>query len=408
MSVNNNEDQALSAIAHCERGDERHCGQVSAELSADAMRRTASLDGRRIVILWQAYRCALKAHEVTMSVHANDPLDATWLERLPKVELHVHLEGSIDASTAVALATMNGRDPRDALVLDNGTYPRRYRDFGHFVDVFLATSRQLTSPEALRTVAEAFATSQRQQQVRWTEATFTVMTLVRQGLAPDEIWAAISEGFAAVEGVAIGLIVDTVRELGVEEAQRTVELVAAADAPIVGLGLTGIEGSIAEGELRLLREAADDLNLGLAVHAGETGTARQVWAALDDLGADRIGHGIAAAADEPLMARLSADGTVVEVCPSSNVSLGLVPRLDDHPLSRLAAHQVAVTINSDDPPFFSTTLTQELGHASRIVGWEPHEIIALQQRAAAASFAPDAVVAAVSAELDQFAATLPA
>lgn len=343
-----------------------------------------------------------------MSVDANDPLDATWLERLPKVELHVHLEGSIDASTAVALATMNGRDPHDALALDNGTYPRRYHDFGHFVDVFLATSRQLTSPEALRTVAEAFATSQRQQQVRWTEATFTVMTLVRQGLAPDEIWAAISEGFAAVEGVAIGLIVDTVRELGVEEAQRTVELVAAADAPIVGLGLTGIEGSIAEGELRLLREAADDLNLGLAVHAGETGTARQVWAALDDLGADRIGHGIAAAADEPLMARLAADGTVVEVCPSSNVSLGLVSSLDDHPLARLAAHGVAVTINSDDPPFFSTTLTQELGHAARMVGWKPHEIIAVQQRAAAASFAPDAVVAAISGELDQFAATLPA
>ncbi|MEX0592232.1 MAG: adenosine deaminase [Nitriliruptoraceae bacterium] len=323
----------------------------------------------------------------------------TWLDELPKVELHVHLEGSISADTATRLAIAHDEDPASALGLEGGDYPRRYRDFNHFVDVFVATSRQVRSRDDLAMVAREFALSQAAQSVRWTEATFTAHTLVEQGLQPDQMWDAIREGFDAVDGVAIGLIIDTVRELGPPAARRTLELVADANAPIVALGLTGIEGSVAEREFALLRTGADDLGLGLVVHAGETGTADNVRAALDDLGADRIGHGIAASRDPQLMARLAEEGTILEVCPSSNVTLGLVPSLEDHPLAQLIDAGVAVTINSDDPPFFSTTLTGELAHAMRLANLTPADIIALQRRAITASFAPDTVKQQVLDEL---------
>jgi aminodeoxyfutalosine deaminase len=323
---------------------------------------------------------------------ATDPL----LAALPKVELHVHLEGSIAAGTAAQLATRHGEDPTEVLgvepdpVAEGGwRYPPRFDSFTHFVDTFVATTHQVRSPDDLATVAAAFARGQAAQGVRYTEATFTALTVVDHGMDPTTMWAALREGFAAAPDTEVALIVDSVRDLGVEASYRTVELVADADAPIVGLGLTGVENAIPERDFRHLREAADDLGLGLAVHAGETGTPDNVRAALDELGADRIGHGIAAVHDRELVARLVLDQVVLEVCPSSNLVLGLVDDLDDHPIRRLVDAGVLVTVNSDDPPFFATTLTDELAHARRLLGLDRAGLADLQRRAARASFAAD-------------------
>jgi aminodeoxyfutalosine deaminase len=314
------------------------------------------------------------------------PVSPAALAALPKVELHVHLEGSVTAATASALATRHGGRPEDVLVLEGDAYPRRYRNFMHFVDTFVATSRQLRTPEDLETVATDFARGQAAQGVRWTEATFTATTLVSHGWDPDELWGALRSGFAAVPEAAVGLIVDVPRDAGVAAAERTAELVTGADAPIVGLGLSGVEGSLPESAFRVLRETADARGWGLAVHAGETGTAANVAAAVDDLGADRIGHGIAVLADPALTARLAADGVVFELCPSSNVSLGLVTGLDEHPIVAMRDAGLALTVNSDDPPFFSTSLTAELAHADRLLALGIEGLATLQRRAARASF----------------------
>jgi aminodeoxyfutalosine deaminase len=323
------------------------------------------------------------------------------LATLPKVELHVHLEGSIAADTAAELAERHGEDPATVLEIElagpdeatagstpTWSYPHRFRDFLHFVDTFLATTRQVRTPEDLATVAAAFARGQAAQGVRYTETTFTALTVVDNGMDPSAMWAALGEGFAAAPDTEVALIIDCVRNLGVDASRRTVELVAAAEAPIVGLGLTGVEGSVPEADFRHLREAADELGLGLAVHAGETGTPDNVRAALDDLGADRIGHGIAAVDDADLVARLVRDRVPLEVCPSSNVTLSIVDDLDAHPIRELWAADVEVTVNSDDPPFFATTLTEELGHARRLLGLDRGGLAELQRRAARATFAP--------------------
>lgn len=333
------------------------------------------------------------------------------LAALPKVELHVHLEGTISAATAAGLARARGEDPASVLELDAGAgpdeprYPDPFRDFLHFVDAFVASSAQVRVPTDLTTVAAAFATGQAEQGVRWSETTFTAVMMEQRGWVADAMWAAISEGFESEPRTAIGLILDTPRDLGVTMARRNVELARSAleaGLPVVALGLTGIEGSLPVRDFTLLREAADELGIGLIAHAGEMGGPAEVAEAIDVLGTDRIGHGIAAVQDSELLARVAAEGIVFEVCPSSNVTLGIVSTLDEHPIRALRDAGVAITINSDDPPFFSTTLTQELAHAIRLLDLDEARLAAMQRRAIDASFAPESLRTEVHAAIDRW------
>lgn len=311
------------------------------------------------------------------------------IEQLPKIELHVHLEGSVRADTAAGLARRHGEDPAEVLVIDDGGYPRHYAGFEHFLDTFLKTSRQIRTPDDLATIASDFARHQARQRVLYSEVTFTAVTLLRGGIESEAMWRALADGFADVADTEVNLVVDAVRDLGVEHAHDTIRAVeeGLGTAPIVAFGLSGIEGSEPEGSFRLLRQAADRLGLGLVAHAGETGTADNVRAAVDDLGADRIGHGIAVADDPELLARLARSAVTFEVCPSSNVKLGLVESLEAHPFPQLWDAGLRVTVNSDDPPFFSTTLTDELEHAARLADLDRHDLARLQRRAAESAFA---------------------
>lgn len=316
---------------------------------------------------------------------------ARELLALPKVELHVHLEGTITAATAVELAEQHGEDPDEVLALEDGDYPARYRGFAHFLEVFLATSRQVRTPDDLTAVAAAFVRQQAAQGIRYTEATFTPLTHTAAGMEPGAMWAALRDGFSVEADTHVGLICDTVRELGPAGVDDLVALVEVADAPIVALGLTGTEGVAPERDFVGLRTAADRLDLGLVVHAGETGGPEHVRAALDDLGADRIAHGVASVRDPELLARLVRDRVVLEVCPSSNVCLGVASDLDTHPVKDLLQAGAAVVIGSDDPPFFATTLSDELAHVVRVAGLTRHDLAALQRRAVHASFAPASI-----------------
>lgn len=323
------------------------------------------------------------------------------LRRLPKVELHVHLEGTITAATATALALAHGEDPEEVLPLVDGDYPHRFSGFDHFLRTFIAVSRQVRTPDDLAAVAEAFAREQARQQVRWTEVTFTAPAYVAAGMEADAMWAALRDGLAAAPEAEIGVIVDVVREDGPGAADAIARLVEGADAPIVGLGLTGLEGAAAERDFAGLRAAADRLGLGLTVHAGETGTAANVRAAVEDLGADRVGHGLAVLQDPALTSRLAAAGVPLEVCPSSNAALGLVPGVAAHPLADMRAAGLTVTVGSDDPPFFATTLTDELALATALLDLDRDGLADLQVAGARAAFAPrrtrDHLLAAVDA-----------
>lgn len=331
------------------------------------------------------------------------PLSDADLADLPKVELHVHLEGTVSAGTAAALARSHGDDPLEVLEVeadgDQVRYPTPFTDFDQFVRAFVATSGQLRRPDDLERATAAFADEQARQRVLWTEATFTATTLVWQGWDPERMWSAVTAG---IDDAPIGLIIDTPRNLGTDMARRAVDLVERGidlGAPIVGLGLTGPETSADVRDFAFLRDEADRLGLGLAIHAGETGGPEQVAGALA-VGADRIGHGIAAVHDDDVLARLAGNGVVCEVCPSSNVTLQVVPSVAEHPLPDLVAGGVPVVVASDDPPFFGTTLTKELRHAEDLLGLDRAGHATLQRRAAEAAFLPAGRRAEVVAAID--------
>lgn len=326
------------------------------------------------------------------------------ISTIPKVELHVHLNGSITEATASVLARRHGADPENALRLIDGRYPGHYPNFDGFLDTYLAANEFVRAPEDLELVASEFARAQAAQKVVYSEAIFTAMIYVRNGMEPTAMWAALRRGLtAAGPSTRVALVVDAIRDFGRPEAEATLRLVEAADAPIVGLCLTGIEGTVPIEEFVAFREAGRRLGLGFEVHAGEMGPPASIVAALDVLDADRIGHGVAAIRDPALLARLVRDRVVLDVCPSSNVGIGEYPSLEAHPAAFWRAG-VNMTISSDDPAFFHTTLTDELRHVVRLAGLARGDVAELQRRAARHSFASPEAKAGLLGEIEAWVA----
>lgn len=333
------------------------------------------------------------------------PASELDITTIPKVELHVHLNGAITEATASALARRHGEDPGKALVLVDGRYPGHYADFGGFLAAYMSANQFVRTPDDLEFVAAEFARGQAAQSIVYTEALFTAMIVVRNGIEPRAMWAALRRGLAAAgPGTTVKLVVDTIRDFGAEEADATLRLVEDADAPIVGLCLTGVEGTMPVQTFVPFRAAARRLGLGFEVHAGEMGPPSSIVESLDILEADRIGHGVAAIYDPALLERLVRDQVVLDVCPTSNVGVGLFPSLDAHPVTAFWRAGVNMTISSDDPPFFGTTLMDELRHIVRLAGLTREDLAALQRRAARAAFASPEVKAELLGEIDAWVA----
>ncbi|HSL97122.1 MAG TPA: adenosine deaminase [Candidatus Deferrimicrobiaceae bacterium] len=324
---------------------------------------------------------------------------------VPKAELHVHLNGSIREATASTLARRHGEDPDVALRLVDGRYPGHYADFGAFLESYMLANQFVRTPDDLELVAADFARGQAAQHVVYSEAIFTAMIYVRNGMDPSEMWAALRRGLAAGgPETRIGLVVDAIRDLGGSEAQATIDLVEAADAPIVGLCLTGAKAAEPIESFHILREAATRLGMGFQVHAGEMGPPEGIVEALDVLHADRIGHGVQSIRDPELLERLIRDQVPLDVCPSSNVRISLFPTLEAHPVAEFWRRGVNMTISSDDPPFFHTTLTDELRHVVRLAGLSRDDLAELQRRTVRAAFVTPEVKAGLLARIDAWQA----
>ena len=261
----------------------------------------------------------------------------------------------------------------------------------------------MRTPDDVETVAAAFARGQAAQGVMYSEVIVTALSHVRAGIGPHELWAALRSGFATAPETRIGIIVDAIRNDGPGDLEEVFRLIEAADAPIVGVGLTGVEDTWPIAEFAFIRREADLLGLGVEVHAGEMGPPESVTASIDVLGADRIGHGVAAINDGPLLARLVRDRVPLDVCPTSNVQIGLFPSLEAHPIARFWQAGVNMTISSDDPHLMGTSLTQELRHAVRLAGLSAADLGELQRRAARVAFLPRPDRRALEARVDSWA-----
>ncbi len=335
---------------------------------------------------------------------------SSYIARLPKAELHVHHVGSASARIVGELAERHpGVVPSDP---DELKAFFAFRDFAHFIDVYLAVVDLVRTPEDVRLltyeVAREMAGTQR---IRYAELTCTPYTSVLphdpdKGMAIEEYTEAIEDARVAAErdfGLVLRWIYDIPGESGLPAADATLDyaLNHRVDA-LVGFGLGGPEIGVDRAQFRPHFDAARTAGLRSVPHAGETTGPETVWDSLRHLGAERIGHGTSSAQDPELLTYLAEHGIALEVCPSSNVATRAVASLEQHPLGAFVDAGVTVTINSDDPPMFGTTLNQEYAVAADLLGLDEAGLAHLARAAVLASFAPDDVKERLLGEIDEF------
>lgn len=308
---------------------------------------------------------------------------------MPKVELHVHFEGSIRPETVLELSRKNNV-PLPASDLAGLRDWYRFRDFAHFVQVYIAITKCIRTADDLEFIAREFLQGQADQNIRYSEVTFTVATIEKFcGIPVSEQIEAVNRARAwgsAELGIEMQLVLDIVRGDPPERAMEVVNWVAEwLGKGVCALGIAGFED---RGTTQYAECFAEAKRLGLPVtaHAGETQGAWSVRETLDVTGARRIGHGVRSIEDPELIRRLVDEGIVLEVCPTSNLCLGGVASLPDHPIQRLIDAGVKVTLNSDDPPMFNTTLTEEWIKCAAEFGWDQATVDRLNQTAAEAAF----------------------
>lgn len=312
-----------------------------------------------------------------------------WLAALPKVELHVHHIGATSLDTLAALAARHPEAgvPTDVEALA-GFY--EFTDFAHFLRVCAAVSRLLATPEDVYLLTVGNLADLATQHVRYAEVTVTPNGPMSTGVPRDGLVEALDAArrYAATElGLVVNWILDIPGFTG-EPAELVLDICERRPPEgLVALGLGGPEAPRRDFAAYFARARA--LGLGSVPHAGEGAGPESVRDALVHLHADRIGHGIRAVEDSSVLEELAAAGTHLEVCPTSNLRTRVVASLEEHPLPALVAAGISVSISSDDPPMFGTTLTDELDLAGRLLG---HDAVpALLGNAIEASYAPQAL-----------------
>ncbi|WP_425280286.1 adenosine deaminase [Roseivivax halodurans] len=291
---------------------------------------------------------------------------------LPKVELHLHLEGAAPPSFIRGLAAEKRVD-LSGIFRPDGTYA--FEGFRHFLQVYEAATGVLRSPEDYARLVRAVMEQSAEEGVVYSE---TFLSPDFCGGGDVDAWrdylAAMVEAAEAGErdlGVTLRGVVTCVRHFGPERAKAAARCAAeTAGEWITGFGMGGDENAYEQKDFAWSFDCAREAGLRLTTHAGEWRGPEEVRAALDHLGCERIGHGVRAIEDPALVERIAEDGIVLETCPGSNVALGVYPTLEAHPIGKLRERGVTVTVSTDDPPFFHTTMREEYRRLARVHDWD--------------------------------------
>jgi aminodeoxyfutalosine deaminase len=287
----------------------------------------------------------------------------------PKIELHVHLEGTVRAPTLREIGKRN-----DYALPDDLESLYAFRDFRHFIEVWILTTNALRTAEDFRQIVTDYALEAASHGAVYLEGIFSPAERVRRGCSWQEIFDGVCDGADEARestGVEVRLTPDIPRGFTMEEARATVEWAARyRDRGVVGVGLGGLEAEYPPEPYAEVFALARSLGLGSVPHAGEVAGAASVRGALEALGADRLRHGIRAEEDPGLVRELAGRGIVLDVCPLSNLRTGAVASLAEHPLPRLVAAGVLCSISTDDPAMFDTDLTRDY-EAAESLGLSP-------------------------------------
>lgn len=323
----------------------------------------------------------------------NTPSLKHLLTALPKAELHVHLEGSIEPSTLVELAARHGV----SLTVEAASAHYAPGDFAKFIESFKWVTSWLREPADYALIARRFAESLRGQNVLYAEVTLSIGIMLRRKQDPEANFSALREAASQVPGIRLAWIFDAVRQWGANAATEVAQIAAQLRSPdVVAFGIGGDELAFPASEFRQVYEYAASEGLHRLIHAGEIGGPGSVRDAVEILGAERIGHGIGAMRDERTMDFLAARGIPLEVCLTSNLRTGALARqlgrhsagYEQHPLASLFRRGIPVTLSSDDPAMFETTLNTEYLQARRM-GLATSELVRIAQASFEHSFLPE-------------------
>ena len=292
---------------------------------------------------------------------------------LPKAELHLHLEGSIQPPTVRTLTSRCGLNVSEEEI----RLRYAYGNFSEFIEAFKWVTSFLREPRDYALITRDLAEYLLLQDVVYAEVTLSVGVMLLRQQRPEAMFEAIlreSEHFAG-RGLRFNWIFDGVRQFGAEAAMQVVDAARnCASTSIVAFGIGGDELSVDTREFRSVYDAAANLGLHRLMHAGEVGGPEKIREAVELLDIERIGHGIASINDAALMDLLAERRIPLEICPTSNVRTGALalqlhrplPAIEEHPLPQLYRHGIPVVLSTDDPAMFQTTLTEEYEHARRM------------------------------------------
>ena len=300
---------------------------------------------------------------------------------LPKAELHLHLEGSIEPATICALTARHGIKVSEQEVQQRYDY----RDFREFIEAFKWVTSFLREPRDYGFIAQKLAESLLAQNVAYAEVTLSVGVMLLRKQQPEAIFEALLRAMEPFErrGLRINWVFDAVRQFGPDAALAVIEAAKRCySKAIVAFGIGGDELSVPTKEFRAAYDRASELGMHKLIHAGEVGGAEQIRESIELLGAERIGHGIAAINDPALMDLLAERKIPLEICPGSNLKTGALARhlrradvsIEDHPLPKLFRHGIPVVLSTDDPAMFHTTLQAEYANAARM-GLQEEELL---------------------------------
>ncbi|MES4907569.1 MULTISPECIES: adenosine deaminase [unclassified Streptomyces] len=331
----------------------------------------------------------------------------TFIAGLPKAELHVHHVGSASPRIVAELAARHpdSKVPTDPEALADYFV---FRDFAHFIEVYLSVVDLVRDAEDVRLLTYEIARDMARQNIRYAELTVTPYSSTRRGIPDVAFVEAIEDARKAAEaelGTVLRWCFDIPGEAGLESAEETARIACdLGPAGLVSFGLGGPEIGVARPQFKPYFDRAIAAGLHSVPHAGETTGPETIWDALNELRAERIGHGTSATRDPKLLAHLAEHRIPLEVCPTSNIATRAVATLDEHPLREMVEAGVLVTINSDDPPMFGTDLNTEYAVAARLLDLDAAGVAALAKNAVEASFMDAAGKARLSAEIDAYTA----
>jgi len=282
-----------------------------------------------------------------------------WFEQVPKVELHLHLEGAIPYDALWELVRKYGGE---ASVPNLDALKQRftYRDFPHFLETWNWKNGFLREYDDFTFIAEAVARDLARQNIRYAEAFFSPTDFARRALGVQKLTEAIRAGLSRVSDVEVALVADLVRDTGPEKAAVTLASVNDVQSlGVIGIGIGGSEHQYPPEPFEKVYAEARRLGFHTSAHAGEAAGAASIWGAIRYLQVERIGHATRAFEDESLLDYLAETQLPLEICPLSNARTGVVASIDAHPVRKYFERGLFLTINTDDPKMFGNSLADE-------------------------------------------------